>query len=344
MRRTWWIALLILVLVLGALAAFLLIPRFRRPTAAAPAAPASRADLDEQDVPPLPHLGLNINTQEDLEVLQGTPLLFTLSVANPRAANAQATNEGRERFLALIQDKVAKGEITAAAAQPALERARQKREIKVVRLGTGDQGWETFVHFEIQTEGSQPRPLDWPVKLVTAPPAKSLTLDAASNAHLDYALDPQAAAQVPAGDFVVAAVLDVPAGGNLPAELWRGRVRSGPVKLKILPAPAELSPEEQSKMSLEKAEFFAATGDWPNALASAQAVLVANPKVIRALIIVGEAKEAQGDLAGARDSYAAAEGQFYKQFPNSYEAPEFLILKIASLEERLKKQPAPVKH
>jgi tetratricopeptide (TPR) repeat protein len=136
----------------------------------------------------------------------------------------------------------------------------------------------------------------------------------------------------------------VPAGGNLPAELWRGRVRSGPVKLKILPAPAELSPEEQSQMSMEKAEFFAASGDWPSALASAQAVLAANPKVIRAHIIVGEAKEAQGDLAGARDSFAAAEGQFYEQFPNSYDAPQYLILKIATLEERLKNQPTLAKH
>jgi len=45
-------------------------------------------------------------------------------LANQRAANAASTNRAREASLALIQQKVAKGEISAAAAQPMLERAR----------------------------------------------------------------------------------------------------------------------------------------------------------------------------------------------------------------------------
>ena len=68
------------------------------------------------------------------------------------------------------------------------------------------------------------------------------------------------------------------------------------------------------------------------------AALAANPKLIRAEMIVGEAKEAQGDLSGARDAFAGAKRLFDEQYPKSYEAPQYLIYKIATLDEQLGKR------
>jgi len=57
--------------------------------------------------------------------------------------------------------------------------------------------------------------------------------------------------------------------------------------------------------------------------------------LIRGQMIVGEAKEAQGDLSGARDTFGAALRLFDEQYPKSYEAPQYLDYKIATLDERL---------
>jgi hypothetical protein len=294
--------------------------------------------MEAEDVPPLPDLSLQIDSTGKLEVFRGTPLIFTVRVANQRAANAASTLQAHEAYLALIGEKLAKGEISASDAQPMLELARHKPEIKVVRLGTSDQGWETFLHFEVESAGAKPERLNWPLQMVIPPQSKSLALDATFNAQLDYALSPDAAAQVPAGDYSVFAVLEVSAAATLPQDRWRGRVVSRPVKLRISSAPAQPSAAEQANMNMQRAEFFSTIKDWSSALASAAAALAADASLIRAEMIVGEAKEAQGDLSGARDAFLGAKRLFDQQHPNSYEEPQYLVYKIATLDERLGKR------
>jgi tetratricopeptide (TPR) repeat protein len=337
-RKILWASLILLILAIAAVGAFILLRYLRPSPASGPSHPPSIARLEAQDVPPLPNLSLQINSAEELEVFQGTPLIFTVRVANQRAANAASTLRAHEAYLSLIQEKVAKGEISAAEAQPMLELARQKPEVKVVRLGTSDQGWETFLHFEVESAGAKPERLNWPMQMVTPPQSRSLTLNASSNWQLDYALTPEAAVKVPAGDYSIIAVLEVSAAPALPQDLWRGRVASQPVKFKISPTPAQPSAAEQASMNMQRAEFFSTLKDWSNALASALAALAADPKLIRAEMIVGEAKEAQGDLSGARDAFLDAKRHFDEQYPDSYEAPQYLIYKIATLDERLGKR------
>ena len=333
MRKILLVSSVLLVLVIAAIAAFLLLRHPRPSPVSGP--PPSIAQLEAQDVPPLPDLSLQIDSAGELEVFEGTPLIFTVRVANQRAANAASTLRAHEAYLSLIGEKLAKGEISASEAQPMLELAQQKPEVKVVRLGTSDQGWETFLHFEVESASAQPERLNWPMQMVIPPQSKSLVLDATSNAELDYALSPDAAAQVPAGDYSVFAVLEVSAAATLPQGLWRGRVVSRPVKLRISSAPAQPSAAEQANMNMQRAEFFSTTSDWAHALQSAQAALKEDPKLIRAQMIQGEAKEAQGDLAGARDAFSQALRLFDQQNPNSYEEPQYLIYKIATLDQRL---------
>jgi hypothetical protein len=299
----------------------------------------SIAEIEEEDAPPLPDVSLQINAQGEAQVIQGTPLIFTVRAANPRAANTLATNQAHERSLALVQEKLSKGKLSKQDAEPMLELARVKREVRTVRLGTGDRGWEKYLHFEVQIAGSPFVRVNWPLTLVQSPEAKSALLDGSSNIQVQYALNPQAAAQVLAGEYVLQAVLEVEAGKSLPQELWRGRVASVPVKLKITPAPAQPSAADRASMNMQRAEFFSTTSDWAGALQSAQDALKEDPRLIRAQMIQGEAKEAQGDLAGARDAFSQAVKLFYEQYPNSYERPQYLLDRIAALDQRLGNQP-----
>jgi len=352
MNKLRWASLILFVIAIAAVAVIFFVRRPHQEVSpespqpvksiAGPESPLpadSIAEIEQEDAPPLPDVSLQINAQREAQVIQGTPLIFTVRAANPRAANTLATNEAHERSLALIQEKVSKGELSAQDAEPMLELARVKREVKTVRLGTSDRGWEKFLHFEVQTAGSPFAPVNWPLTVVQSPDAKSVLLDGSSNAQVQYALNPQDAAQVPAGEYVLQAVLEVEAGPSLPAELWRGRIASVPVKLKISPSPAELSAADRANISMQRAEFFSTTSDWANALQSAQDALKEDPKLIRAQMIQGEAKEAQGDLAGARDAFSQALRLFDEQYPDSYERPQYLIHRLAALDERLGNRP-----
>lgn len=340
MRKILVGIVVLFVLVIAGAAAFILLRRSQPSSSSGPPSqPLSLVQAEAQDVPPLPDVSLQIGAAHELEVFQGTPLIFSVRVANQRAANAASLVQAHQIHLSLIEEQLAKKEISSSDAQAMREVWRQNPDIKVVRLGTGDQSWETFLHFEAGSAGGKPERLNWTMQMVTPPQPKSLTLDATSTAQLDYVLTPDAAAQVPAGEYSVIAVLEVSAAATLPQDLWRGRVASQPVKLKISSIPAKPSPTEKAAMNMQRAEYFSTIKNWNNALASAQAALVADPHLIRAEMIVGEAKEAQGDLSGARDAFVSAERLFNEQYPNSYERPQYLIHKIATLDERLGKRP-----
>ncbi len=285
--------------------------------------------------PPVePALALEIDTAKQVELQQGTPFVFTVRISNPRAANAAAANQLNAQVVDDLQQRVARGELTAVAAQPMLEAVRASEPVEAIRAGTDARGWETFLHFERVADGGSAL-LDWPLTLVATPESRSVTLDATSVAKVQYAVSPQAAAQIQAGTYQVVAAFEVPAGLDLPAGTWRGRVVSRPVTIVMAAAGAQPPGGDQGNANLRRAEYFKVIGDWASAAQAAQAALNQNPQLIGAQIVLGNAREAQGDLVGARDAYVRARRLFYEQQPNSYEAPEYLDVKIAELNQRI---------
>jgi len=300
------------------------------PLASSPAPTDPMAWLDDQDVPPEPSVSLQINALDELDVLQGTPLIFSVRMANPRAANAASTNDAHQRDVDFAGEQVTRGALSAAAAEPVLALARRRREVRAVSWGSPDHRWETFLYFDLQPENAPSQRLSWAVTPVAVPQAASVTLDATSTIQIDHALAPAGSAAVAPGEYLIAAVLDIPPDVSLPAGQWHGRVVSSTVHLTIRSA-VQPSPADTQATELRMAEFFSTTKDWNRAIEHAQRVIVANPTSIPAHIVIGDAKEAQGDLPGALDAYKRARQFFSAQFPDSDEAPRYLDLKIASL-------------
>ena len=100
---------------------------------------------------------------------------------------------------------------------------------------------------------------------------------------------------------------------------------------------ARLTRGDEEKLNLDLARYFSTTGDFGKTLEHARKALAANPKSIPAHILVGEIKERQGDPEGALAAYQKATTEFYKQYPDSYELPQYLIHKTSDLMERLGK-------
>lgn len=329
---------LVLLVVLVAIALFLYFRFFRREsTPASSQSPAGQSAARESgEALPLPDIALEIATEREVSSYRGTPLIFTVRLANQRAANADAENRARPNSIPLIQEKASKGEISAEKVKRMLERANQKRPVASVKLGSSQQGWDSFIHFEYRKNSGNFQRADWGLKSFAAPGSKSIDLDAQTSAEIVYALEPGAASRLDVGDMEIIAVLEVPAGRDLPRDNWRGRVASEPVKMKISPLPTSPAPKELASLNLQAADYYAVLKDWPNVLVSAEKSVAADPNLIRAHMRIGDAKEAQGDLRGARQAFGAAKRLFDIQYPNSYDDPLFLIRKIADLEARLR--------
>jgi len=151
-------------------------------------------------------------------------------------------------------------------------------------------------------------------------------------------LEPDAAIQIVPGRYQVVAVIETPGDAPLGAGAWHGRAESEPVNLTIEAPAAKPAPAEVGRSQLQLAYYFQKRKDWAHALASAQSALIANPNSIHGHIVVGQVKEAQGDLKGALGDYQTALDEFDKQYPGSYEPPQYLILKTSLLSAKLHAQ------
>jgi len=340
--RAFWL-LIGLVLLVGALAGAFALRNRRRgwhwASSNVSSAPSPRTNAKWQ-LPPIPDVALQIsdNDGDELTVYQGTPLVFSITLGNQRAMSAMLQNRANELHRSSLEARVARGEISRQQADHVLATLRQ-REVPVIRLGQENAAWPQFLHFVLRSADGKEEPLPWPLQLLRAPATNSVILDDKTTPQLTYLLAPTAAAQVSPGTYEVAAVLEVKEETQLPAELWRGRVASEPMKLTIVARPAQLAPAEMEKLNLQFAYYYQAANDLPQALQLAQAVLAATPHSIPAQIVVAQVKEARGDLRGALESYQTAQSEFSLQHPDSYEPPAYLIYKSIQLRNKLGSQP-----
>lgn len=284
----------------------------------------------------MPVITLQVNHTSQLTVYQGTPLILMVGIANDRARIAAAQDVSDQVYLAELQGAAARGEASPQRVQAVRARLENKPAIDSIKVGDETASWDSFVHFAQQLPDGTQQSLPWTVTLSAAPKGKSLTLDAKNDAEVDYLLAPSAASQLAVGEYQIRAVMEVSAEARLSEDHWRGRVASEPVRLTVLEKPAHLIAAEEQEWNLDFARYYQKTNDPAQALKQAQKVLAANPRSIPAHILIGEVKEGQGDLRGALEAYQIAEADFYEQYPNSYEAPLYLVYKASDLLGRLR--------
>ncbi len=111
------------------------------------------------------------------------------------------------------------------------------------------------------------------------------------------------------------------------------------MKLSIREKPSRLAGADEDKPDLDFATYYHTVSNVSEALGYAQKALVSNPNSIPAYILVGDIKEAQGDLRGALTAYRKAKHEFCQQYPNSSEPPLYLIYKTSSLMNKLEGKP-----
>ena len=284
--------------------------RLTRSTAGPSARSAVSARPTRQPPPLLPDIGLWVNSSERLEVRRGTPLVFSVRLANHQAMNAALANAARQRYLASIDGRAQRGELSAEDAATMRAAVQPEAAVRPIAVGTASRTWASFVRFELSDTSS--RALDWTLRPI--PPSDSaLVLDARTTAEVTFVLAPEAAAQVTAGEYRVSAVIEVPADSG-PPDAWHGLARSTPVTITVLPASAGQDATAESQAARLRARYFAKVGDWKQALADAERAVSLEPTSIEAHVLVGEARKATGDANGALAAFREAQRQYEAQY------------------------------
>jgi tetratricopeptide (TPR) repeat protein len=314
-------------------------PRLFRPTASPSAPSMAGAKPTRQPPPLLPDIGLWVNSFERVEVRQGTPLVFSVRLANHQAMNAALANATRQPYLASIDERVQRGELTEEAAAAMRAGVGPEAAVRSIEVGSANRNWASFVRFELSDSNTQA--LDWSLRLIP-PPESALALDARTTAEVTFVLSPEAAAQVTPGEYRVSAVIEVP-GDSGPADAWHGLARSTPVTITVLPASAGQDATAETQAARLRAQYFARVGDWKQSLTDAERAVSLDPSSIDAHILVGEARKASGDPDGALAAFREAQRQYEAQYGGPPDEPSYIADQIALLtRDRLRRiaQPA----
>jgi len=289
-----------------------------------PTAPVStvlRAQL-----PPEPDVSLDINSETELEVHQGIPLLLTVRLANQRASNAQSANAANEAIAADAREQLKAGTITAAESQAREAFSRQREEVPTLVLPAD---WPKSIRFQVRRADDSAIQPDWPVSLLVAPVRQGLVLDGTATTEAIWSLSPEAAAQLAAGSWQVVAILDTAASAS--ADAWRGRAVSEPMTVTIKPRPQSLPAAEGEQDALEVSRYYAAAGQWDHSLEAAREAAALNPDSIEAHTLIGDALSAKGDNQAAMKAFQTAMAAFRKQDKDPLHVPDYLIVRMHQL-------------
>jgi tetratricopeptide (TPR) repeat protein len=337
-RKCWKIGAVVLVLVWA-----ILFIRFRkRAVDTAAGSPQSvPASVTRQHIDPAPEISLQINHADGLTLYRGTPMVLNVRVVNHQAMIADAQETSDRVYIQQLRAAAKRSEISKERVEATIARVQLAPEVSAINLGEDDAPWDSFLQLSQQLPDGTLRPLGWTTKVIRPPAAKRLALTTQTEAELTFAVEPSSATQIPLGEYVIVAALNIPAKVGFTPGTWTGLAESDPVKLTIADKPGRLSPDDEERLDLQFADYFYAGGDFAEAAKRAQSALAVNPKSISAEIAIGEARKAQGDLKGALEVFQKARSEYYRQYPKSYEPPTLLLSRISDIEAAMESEQPP---
>jgi hypothetical protein len=252
---------------------------------------------------PSPTLELHVDRTTEVTLLQGSPLIFTVSLVGSRRSP---------------------------------------------RLSIGTPGHPWYSHVGLESI-ENPQPLPWKVLLLSSPRSMSYSGDASGRIAfetggdealvgagrfytLDLGIDPEEATRIHQGRYMVRAVLDLP---FWPPWKWIGRVVSTPVTVNIVTKgdTTALTVDLERKRLIKSINFYLEAKQFENAYEVALQFKDREPRGIYTYLLLGDA------LNGLRRYQEALEAYDYALHlaaqTNTYEPPEYLLMRKHEVERRL---------
>jgi tetratricopeptide (TPR) repeat protein len=295
--------------------------RARRPGAAASAGPQRSPAIAR---PLVPELLLSVNHLNRIAVPAGTPLIFELLLRNGVAARASAAALARRTLQEDLDDEVRSGKLSRQQADARLQQQPVPAPIPSLLVNVGA---ESFAFSPDSAAASAAIP--WRPQPANPAPATPATLDERLSVRATFVVAPDSTTSTAAATYRVRATFE-----NHGAGQWLGTVRSNPVAITILAAPASATTQDRKTQQLELVEYYLAIKDYDRAITTARAVVALDPHTIDGSLLLGDAEQGKGDARAALDAYESGLAEFARQLPHDH-PPRDVLRRVQLLREQL---------
>jgi len=264
-----------------------------------------KSSLSQASPPPdftPPVFTLQVNREDNVDIIQGTPLVFTVFLSGTESASPLRIGKPGNPWHTYVRLELAEG---------------KPLPWKSVLLGTPESFlFQRDASGQINIEGKE---------------GDEAVINAEHNYTVEFGIGPEESVKIPPGRYTIQAVLDVP------FERENKRVASNPVVVNVEELGKKpFTADEELKRLIESAEFYLQAERFEDAYRLALQVKERQPKKIQSYILLGDA------LNGLRRDKEALEAYDYalhlSAMRKQYEPPTYLILRKYEVEQRLGKQ------
>jgi hypothetical protein len=262
--------------------------------------------------------------QTTLTIQQGEPLVLDVSLLDYGAQSRATENQARALELEQLQALRDSGTITSQVYE---DRAKTLQPLPLgsTTVGTTGKPWYEEVTFEMETGGGWVA-VPWAMQLLNIPKAEpQVTIDDVKVAIAAFGIDPSVSGGISEGTHRLRAKY-APGTG----------IESQVIEIRFVQAKANSEWTPAQKLRLGR--YWWMRGDHEKSLAVADELLAENPLNIDALAIKGNALAGLNREAEAVGVFQTAIDQYYVQFPDAYEPPDYLIDRWIELNEAIERK------
>lgn len=269
--------------------------------------------------------GLEISLRADYEqerkVLHNEPAIFIVTLVNKSTQSDNLWNISADRRIRQIDELVKQDKLKKEDAdKEKQELEKNKRSSPAIILGTVSSPWSSQLKW-IAKNTQTNQTVSLPLKLMSNPACDAVAvLAGGSNILAYYGIAPAEMISVPVGNYEVGVTLNDIVSDKIILQVQRESVN-------------EEAADEA--MLLKYGQFYWHAGDSKQAMNYAGKILKKNPLSVDGYSLKGDAQVMENSYLPALESYNAAKKNYYKQFGNGAEPPEYLLNMIGMVKEKL---------
>jgi len=256
-------------------------------------------------------LQFRLSAYDQNEIVQDKhePIRLELSLSNPSAFNA-SSEVTHAQELKNTYDKAGWQDVSPARRKVIEQTAAASSNIPVVSVGSTEQPIASLLTFPLTDSHNKVIHVAVRRLAMSENPKGTQNLDGKNSVHMQYGLDPQTLAQLPAGKYTMCAIID---GQSKPGS-WQGHLQSDSVSLTLQDAAPKLPAMEQAQRYYDYGYFYIADKQYTKAEPYVKRLLALDPNSASAAQLEGDICFGQGKLKEAQDAFQLSLDRLRKKF------------------------------
>ena len=248
----------------------------------------------------------------------GDPLLLHVSISNPFTLEDEYHNDSVTMDIQRLEEQLSRDEIEKEEYEKEHEKlVEEKIKIEYPKIGSNKDPWyNEIVLRDVDTD----LPLEWDFDISYHFPLEQVVeLTSETQANATFVLKPEMVLEIPESKYSIKATYN--------------EIESNTVEITV---SKEDEKEPSESKLIRNSVFMLEIGALEQSLEYINEILSRDPHSINGHMLTGRYYEAKNDAKAALESYLMAKKEFEDKYPDSYEPPDFIDVRINALSIRKK--------